>query len=242
MNQLRLALLRTDIHLPTGLKQGSFQLTCWKSNRAGIQKKHRVFLCQISLVGGLTTTPMQAEFLQQSHLFQELVGLQTQQQIVDHPVGQFLQIQYNAENLAINFTKGHKGNCRVLTFDIPYSTKTKFPQSFVFQKETIQIAHRGGLPRDQMITGPTVYCETNREHWDRVLQKGMPGSQRKNVLIPEKNSIQSTMRFGQLTEHLITVENDWHEVTLGREDAPFIFIPSEVSPQTFADEMIRLLS
>ena len=118
---------------------------------------------------------MQAEFLQQSHLFQELATLQTQQELLRHPVGQYLQNEYNAEHMAINFTRSHRGNCRVLTFDIPSSNKLKFPQPIVLQKETIQVTHRGGLPRDQTIIGPTVYSETNREHWDNVIQKGMPG-------------------------------------------------------------------
>ena len=92
----------------------------------------------------------------------------------DHPVGQLLQVQYNAENLAINFTKGHRGNCRVLTFDIPFSTKMKFPQSLVLQKETIQIAHRGGLPRDQRwVFGTWEFHGISSSQWTFIFSEGL---------------------------------------------------------------------
>ena len=241
INQLRLTLLRTDVHLPTGMKQGSFQLTCWKSTRTGLHKKHRVFLCQTSLVGGLSTIPMQAEFLQQSHVFQELSALSSHRELSEHPVGKYLQSELSADNLAINFTRSHRGNCKVLTFDIPSSSKHKFPYSFAMQKETIQVAHRGGLPRDQSVTGPTVYSETNREHWENVIQRGMPGGFRKNVLIPDKSSVHSTARFDQLSEHTFTSDDTWHDITLGNEDAPFIFSPEIVDPQLLSDTMVDLL-
>ena len=49
------------------------------------------------------------------------------------------------------------------------------------------------------------------------------------------------MRCDQLSEHLISVEGEWSEATLGKEDAPFIFAPSGVSPRILAETMIDLL-
>ena len=109
------------------------------------------------------------------------------------------------------------------------------------QKEAIQVAHRGGLPRDHPIAGPTVYSETNREHWDNVIQRGTPGGLRKNVLIPDKASIHSYARFDQLSEHTLTIDDTWHDITLGKEDAPFIFSPAIVPPQLLSDTMVELL-
>ena len=88
INQLRLALLRTDIHLPTGLKQGSFQLRCWESNQAGVLKKHKVFYLHQSSVGGLTVIPVQAEFYQQSLVFQEVANWRTEQDLLNHAVAE----------------------------------------------------------------------------------------------------------------------------------------------------------
>ena len=88
---------------------------------------------------------MQAEFHQQSLVFQEVANLQTEQDLLNHAVGQHLAQNYAAENLAINFTRGHRGSSKVLTFDIPISYKQRFPQSFNIGREDIQISHRGGV-------------------------------------------------------------------------------------------------
>ena len=54
MNQLRLALLTTEVCLPFGLKQGSFQLTHWKSPEVTQQNRCQSFFFQKSAVGGMT--------------------------------------------------------------------------------------------------------------------------------------------------------------------------------------------
>ena len=77
-----------------------------------------------------------------------------------------------------------------------------------------------------------MYSETNREHWEKVLNKGISPLQRKSVLIPDTSTPHSSTRFGQLKEHISSADEKLRDFTFGFEDAPFLFSPSRSIQET----------
>ena len=96
MNQLRLALLPTEVCLPFGQKQGCFQLTHWKSPEVSSTNRCHTFLFQKSAVGGMTVVPLQVEFGLQSTA---LLDLQALPNLTAHPICQDLVTLYNGLRL-----------------------------------------------------------------------------------------------------------------------------------------------
>ena len=182
MNQLRLALLHTDVGLPFGQKQGCFQLTHWKSPEVPSTNKCHRFIFQKSAVGGMTVVPLQVEFgLQSTALF----DLQTSVDLTAHPICQDLVQRMEASNFSVCYTRSGNSDLKVLAFDAPVSYKQQVPLRIHIQQHYVQISHRGGLPKVHRPTGLPVYSETNREHWEKVLNKGVSPLQRRSVLIPD---------------------------------------------------------
>ena len=108
------------------------------------------------------------------------------------------------------------GDIKMLTFDTPMAYRRNFPQQVRVGQDIFQVTHRGGVPRTHRSTGIRIYNETNREHWERVIQKGLPPIQKKSVLIRNEQSNHSVKRFEQFTEHIlesmtITLKPHWAE-------------------------------
>ena len=188
MNQFRLALLRMEPHLPGGIKQGSCQVRYWKTNEPAMSRRHRLFCVHKTGVGGLTVVPMQTEFQLHSNILQEL---QSTECVEDHPRGVELTKKYSASNYAnyaISCTRSHRGDIKALTFDIPIAYKKNFPQQVHVGHDIFQVTHRGGVRRTHKAVGLQIYNETNPEHWERVIQKGLSPTQRKSVLIPDEQA------------------------------------------------------
>ena len=122
MNQLRLALLTTEVCLPFGVKQGLFQLTHWKSPEDTQQNRCQSFFFQKSAVGGMTVLPLQVEFgLQSSTLYE----LQLVHDLSTHPFCQELSNTFEASNFNICYTRNGSSDLKVLTFDSPISYKPR---------------------------------------------------------------------------------------------------------------------
>ena len=161
MNQLRLALLTTEVCLPFGLKQGSFQLTHWKSPEVTQQNRCQSFFFQKSAVGGMTVMPLQVEFGLQSSTFYDL---QLAHDLSAHPLCQELTSRFDASNFIICYTRNGSSELKVLTFDSPIACKPHFPTRMHLQNDFVQITHRGGMPKVHQPNGIPVYSESNREH------------------------------------------------------------------------------
>ena len=143
LNQLRLALLHTDVCLPFGQKQGCFQLTHWKSPEVPSTNKCHRFIFQKSAVGGMTVVPLQVEFgLQSTALF----DLQTSVDLTAHPICQDLAQRMEASNFSVCYTRSGNSDLKVLAFDAPVSYKQQVPLRTHIQQHYVQITHRGGLP------------------------------------------------------------------------------------------------
>ena len=92
-----------------------------------------------------------------------------------------------------------------------------------------------------ILRGLPVYSETNREHWEKVLNKGVSPLQRRSVLIPDANVPHSPARCGQLREHVSTMSPSQETVTVGLEDAPFIFCPFMTDSKSCVEDLIQIL-
>ena len=238
MNQLRLALLHTDVCLPFGQKQGCFQLTHWKSPEVSSTNRCHTFLFQKSAVGGMTVVPLQVEFGLQSTA---LLDLQTSHDLTAHPICQDLVQRLEASNFSICYTRSGNSDLKVLAFDAPASYRQQIPMRIHIQQHYVQVAHRGGLPKVYQPNGLPVYNETDREHWEKVLNKGVSPLQRKSVLVPDANAPHSPVRCGQLREHSSTTSPSQPTVTVGLEDAPFIFCPFSTDSQSCIEDLILFL-
>ena len=109
------------------------------------------------------------------------------------------------------------------------------------QQHYVQVAHRGGLPKVYLPNGLPVYNETDREHWEKVLNKGVSPLQRKSVLVPDVDAPHSPARCGQLREHSSMMSPSQPAVTIGLEDAPFIFCPFSADCRSCTEDLISFL-
>ena len=144
MNQLRLALLPTEVCLPFGQKQGCFQLTHWKSPEVSSTNRCHTFLFQKSAVGGMTVVPLQVEFGLQSTA---LLDLQALPDLTAHPICQDIVQRFEASNFSICYTRSGNSDLKVLAFDAPASYRQQVPMRIHIQQHYVQVAHRGGLPK-----------------------------------------------------------------------------------------------
>ena len=226
MNQLRLALLQTDVNLPFGVKQGSYQIRHWIVETAGRKHSSLVFAFSKSAIGSMTVAQVQAEFGIHSLLLHELQG---SARIAEHPICQDLAISLAAENFHITCTRSSHGDQRVLAFDIPIAKKSMIPYQHQFNQETVEVVHRGGMPKLFRPAGAPANCETNREHWEKIVYKGLPSTRRKTILTPNDKMPRSVTRFGFLKDHTFSASQTTYEVTFAHEDGAFILVPAIVS-------------
>ena len=146
-----------------------------------------------------------------------------------------------ADNLAITFTRSQNGDVQVLTCDSPAVNKDRFPKRIRILNEMIQISHRGGLPKQYQHNGVPVFCESNREHWEKVLNKGISPQQRMSVLIPNDIMPHALSRFGQFKEHESITDRDLGALMVGLEDAPFVFCPFDIPSKDIVKELEHVL-
>ena len=213
MNQLRLALLQTEVHLPFGIKQGSYQLRHWLVEKVGRKHASRVFAFSKTAIGSMTVAPVQAEFGINSSLLNEV-----------HPACLSLATTLSAENFHITFTRSSQGDRKVLAFDVPITKKKLIPYQHQFGGEMIVVAHTGGMPKLFQPPGAPVYCES-----EKIVYKGLPSVRRKTVLTPNSKMPNSVTRFGFLKDHTFSTSQGTYEANFAYEDGPSIFIPSTIS-------------
>ena len=213
MNQLRLALLQAEVHLPFGIKQGFYQLRHWLIEREGKKYASSVFVFSKIAIGSMTVAPVQAEFETNSILFYEM---QRCNKLSKHPACLSLSTTLAAENFHITFTRSSQGDQTVLAFDIPITSKHMVPRQHQVGHEVIEVTHRGGMPKIFRPPGAPVYCESNREHWEKIVYKGLPSVRRKTVLTPNDKMTHSITRFGLLKDHVFSTSQGVYEATFVR--------------------------
>ena len=153
----------------------------------------------------MTVVPVQAEFGANSTLLSEI---QLYRKLSEHLVCLSLATALAAENFYITFTRSSQGDQKVLAFDAPVPKKTLIPYQHQFGHEVISITHRGGMPKMFQPPGAPVYCESNREHWEKVVFKGLPSLRRKTVLTPNSKLPHSVSKFGFLKDHIFSSSLD----------------------------------
>ena len=146
-----------------------------------------------------------------------------------------LSNKFDASNFAITYARNGNSDLKVLTFDTPVANKPYFP------KRMQLITHRGGMPKIHQPNGIPVYCETNREHWGKVLNQGISTLQRKNVLIPDASAPHSNVRCDQFPEHSSKSDTEQKTITIGLENAPFVFCPFACDKSLVVEDIATFL-
>ena len=116
--KLRMSLLPMDVHIPTGQKQGAFQVNMRKScvNRNDTLQ----FEVTITKIGAFTTIPVQIP----TSDIQEMI---TQDNLSNSEVCTFLAGKYSAENFALQWTESSGDDVLCLCFEIPQEYECQLP-------------------------------------------------------------------------------------------------------------------